>query len=303
MLTVTQAIFSGRADPTGEITDPKDIEKVLAEVARNRDAITTSIEKRRPDRTMLMVTTGDIDRTHGLPGEFYVDDGHALDDGASRRLASYILDTVELEVPTSQKNVAARDVVSYSTADIALRDDTGPYPRSSPVGQGRGTVQYGRYNPAWWNEYIKGNNCYAYACNVRTHGQGQLAWPHPGFCTTQKIPTSDAEFLAGLDSDGVIKISDTMEPVHGTVDDPAWLVGLCSGIPYNANGKWDYHFYRKVWSEDDQQYYWAGKPNAYPVEFIRDVDHAVEEDAKKHGYKWQGYGVIHDITVCAESVT
>ncbi|ETS32005.1 MULTISPECIES: hypothetical protein [Photorhabdus] len=300
MLKITKNIFFGRNNPFGIIHEPQ-ASNILKYISSNQDAINISPNILLPG--FVGITVEILDHTSalkfGLPMVFDVSDGHAKDISASRKLGQLLLNEAEVTLSNESEtfNSCGQMLrnVSYNSSDKARRDSQETHFKS---GMTHGsTVQYATYNSAWWNDpaHLRGNNCYAYACNVRTDGNTQSSWPHPGFCQKSKIPESNEELLEGVRNDRIIRLEEGMNPVNGSNESPAWIVGLAAGIPNNEE-TWDYHWYRKVWhGNNSDSYYWGHKPGASMATYTDDV----EEDAKKRGYDWLGYFAIQNVTICA----
>ncbi|AKH65582.1 MULTISPECIES: hypothetical protein [Photorhabdus] len=163
--------------------------------------------------------------------------------------------------------------------------------------------QLGQYNMQYWNQdsWIRVNNCYAYACNIRVDN----TFPHPGYNKFGQPPINTEEFLEGVKLDGLVEINENdWQPekrVRGDIDNPAWIVALCDGYTEDTNEYW-YHFYRKVWSGNGndcgggEECYWAHKNGTDPVtnkikggsSYITDP----RDDMRKYGLTYRGLFLV-----------
>ena len=285
MVTVMLDMFSGRPNPSFELL-PSETQTLFTAILANPQVIST-----KPAASILgfrgleMVLDATSSARSGLPERFRIGDGAAEDPVGSAALAETMIRSIPVELGTQLGTIAPRTepplfVEENREAGVEStgQSDVGPTDTSTTLDVCC-SYELGRYNPVFWNSPNSvrfNNNCYAYACNMRTD-----TYPQPGRHSKQPHQHTLASVIASALSDGLARRDDCM-PVERK---PRWIVALVTK-PDNCLG-WDYHWYRRQLGCN-----WAHKPGQTLVT-DRDQTGKVITDPKnceRGGYTvWGGY--------------
>jgi hypothetical protein len=273
MLRVIADIFSGRSNPVWTVTDEKEVQAVLKEVARNREILTDSASAMAGlgfRGIMVEPLTDDMATDFGVPSSMYI----ALDASSvgargaeiAERLIGLIPKAVEPAVTDAEAMALDESLQSFlleqlvlSTRTSALDGVATPPTPHDAAAEAAGAMCYydtSPYNPGFWNNdpYVRSrNNCYNYASNRRTDTYAQ---PGKG-CGHMYTAITCAEITRAALCDGKHRRYDCFP----NSEYPRYLIALAV-IP---NGG-DYHWYRLM-----REGFWAHKPGGTAV---RNVDNS-----------------------------
>ncbi len=241
---VTLDIFSGRPNPTWELTDEqanqlKDKIYGLTEKALLKTPgiyyglgyrgfiIETLGDKNLPNEMIVNANLVDL----GWTRESYIDKNHEIE--------LWLLETAGELIDDEIKSVAIEEIK-------AERNSIDFFDKNKNLSQE--LLAEPPYNPGWWNNdptRRQRNNCYNYACNVVTNSFAQ-----PGRGSGRMYGAiSCGEVGAGANRDGLPSISNIAStPAQGQ------YVALVVGPG------WDFHWYRR-----DSNGLWSHKPGSTNV--------------------------------------
>ncbi|WP_337998204.1 hypothetical protein [Oleispirillum naphthae] len=254
MLRIVIDVFSGRDDPFWEIGGPA-ARTFLERAAAAPRALNTGPAPSLLGFRGLAVEIADpaVAAAFGLPAAFRLADGQAEDAEASRGFAADLLalapplDGLRDHALAELPNVPAwrPDPEDRNRGEPQATGSRDAWPdNASTIADGSCEIETGRYNPVFWNGcafWLRNNNCYAYACNMRV----QVASPHE--YTPQPGAYSHKTLLPSLESVRACALADGAVPrtsCRPAAERPRWLVALVFWPPAASSALWDYHWYR-----------------------------------------------------------
>jgi hypothetical protein len=254
MLRVTVDMFSGRPNPSWEVTGSH-AARLLTAIAESRAALTAvheGFDGLGVRGVIVELRDPDAAARHSLPSRFRVGGGGSQDEPGALSLAARLLATSPELSAEQQAEVRAGLVTAQEAsrqrprpeppAPDATVDAFGPAdappPPPTTITDGSCKVEVGRLNLPFWNSrplWLKDNNCYAYGSNRRTN-----TFPQPGRAAGRPIASRTlAATIAAALADGAIR----QTSCQASAQSPRWLMALVT-FPDNA-WNWDYHWYRK----------------------------------------------------------
>lgn len=258
MLRVTVDAFSGRPNPSWVLVG-SEAQDLLAEVSRNRDAVTDigTGYSGLGFRGVVLEPLSDEMVVDGLPDSMRIGGGGSTDEAKGLELAERVIRSMQKYQDTSP---FADSAISFDQAieayllkllDMNAAQMTGSdtdvfVPASpSPTDATVCYIERWEFNPAFWNrpEVIGRNNCYNYASNWRTD---TFAQPGRGAGAMYTALTC-AEVMRAALADGCHRRFDCFPDT----EKPRFLVALVV-----APG-WDYHWYRQHTLAEG---FWGHKP-------------------------------------------
>lgn len=253
MLRIVIDVFSGRDNPSWEIDGPA-ARAFLERAAAEPQALNAGPAPSLLGFRGLAVEVADpaAAAEFGLPSVFRLADGQAADAETGRRIAADLLrsapalDGLRDHALTELPNVPAwrpdPDRNRGLPQATGMRD---AWPgNAATIADGSCDIEVGRYNPVFWNGedfFLRNNNCYAYACNMRVKVASPKGYtPQPGAYSHRTLgPTLESVRACAL-ADGAMP----HESCRPATEQPRWLVALVFWPPAPRSSLWDYHWYR-----------------------------------------------------------
>lgn len=284
-LRITVDVFSGRPNPSWEITDPEQLHDLMRLFVGNRAALAEPFSGYTGlgYRGVRVEITGDTESL-GLPSVFEVAGGGAQDPFAGAEIATQLLETMPPELGQDEGNgfgYSSQEFQSFIREEIrrtttdrlegSLTIEPGEPPDSElaaeveqqlrQLEQGFGSVcafDATPFNPGFWNQPDTQpyNNCYNYAVNSRTNTFAQPGRAH-GYTIPPGISCEDVR--KGAMQDG-LRIWGNCQP-PGT---KRYVLALVTGT--FPGGQRDYHWYRF-----HPENFWGHKPGGTAA---RNVDNS-----------------------------
>ncbi|MFG2668396.1 hypothetical protein ACGFY6_29690 [Streptomyces sp. NPDC048387] len=264
-MRITIEMFSGRPNPSWEITDLDRLQQLRERLTRKpeaRGAVGSGYTGLGFNGVRVDCTESDV--PGGLPSSFELAGGGAKDPVASSELAQALVDTIPRDLAegggiTVGDTSYAEDIRETARGEIerSLHGESQSGAYSSSKAQREAELPDGwteqvqallartptcdinsePFSPGYWNhpDVQYRNNCYNYAVAIRTDTE---AWP--GRAHGYKIPATMLGFqvAVGLYKDGLHQFGYPCQP-WGT---RRYVVALCTGA--YPSGLRDFHFYR-----------------------------------------------------------
>lgn len=274
MLQVTLDIFSSRPNPSW-ILEPQEAQEILKEIARHRGVVTevnAGYQGLGYRGLILEALSDDIPIRYGLPSTFEIANGASAYESKGLEVAERLISGMPNATLRAQGTDQAVDF-DENLQEQLLRH-LGSFPSLEPLSEldsthigelsammatprdadATCTVENAPYKPEFWNnpDYLKLNNCYNYAVNIRTDtfaqpGRATGRYPYLKLCD---------QLTDAVLSDGSRKRFDCLPDT----EKPRYIMALvlCPLI--------DCHWYRK-----HREGFWGHKPG---VKRVRNTDNS-----------------------------
>ncbi|MFJ9696508.1 hypothetical protein [Kitasatospora sp. NPDC101183] len=280
MLRITADIYSGRPNPTADITDETEARAALRELARDRDLLAGPAEAQAGGLGLrgFWVETFDDELSHDFDVEsrLFLPAGAQAGAGRAAEVAERLIATADWghapDTFAGSVLPVEEDFREFLLGQLAGGGRVSATDRVEPAGGERGEdlavtcqIEFAAFNPGFWNNdpnVMAHNNCYNYASNWRTN---TFAQPGRG-CGHMYTQITCAEVGRGALCDGMHHRFDCFPDS----EKPRYLTALVV-IP----GGRDYHWYRK-----QKEGFWGHKPGQTAARNYDNSGHVIYDPEK-----------------------